>query len=73
MEKELSDISDRVNSEESFSDAGLLLEEKLTAMSENRYEFTALSTGIGHLDEKLDEGGIGKGENNLSLVLPNGS
>jgi replicative DNA helicase len=62
MEKELSDISDRVNSEESFSDAGLLLEEKLTAMSENRYEFTALSTGIGHLDEKLDEGGIGKGE-----------
>tara|TARA_R110002012_G_scaffold11449_3_gene51706 strand:- start:1740 stop:3062 length:1323 start_codon:yes stop_codon:yes gene_type:complete len=62
MEKELSDISDRVNTEESFSDAGELLEQKLTAMSENRYEFTALSTGIGHLDEKLDEGGIGKGE-----------
>jgi replicative DNA helicase len=40
----------------------ILLEDKLTAMTENRYEFTALSTGIDHLDEKLDEGGIGKGE-----------
>mgnify|MGYP003123126566 CR=1 FL=1 len=62
MEKELADISDRVNTEESFTDAGDILEEKLTAMAENRYEFSALSTGIKHLDDKLDEGGIGKGE-----------
>jgi len=62
MENELSDISDRVATEESFADAGDLLEDKLTAMTENRYKFTALSTGIDHLDAKLDEGGIGKGE-----------
>jgi replicative DNA helicase len=62
MEAELSSISDRVATEEKFSDAGDMLEDKLTAMTENRYEFTALSTGIDHLDEKLDEGGIGKGE-----------
>ena len=62
MENELSDISDRVATEESFADAGDLLQEKLTAMTENRYKFTALSTGIDHLDAKLDEGGIGKGE-----------
>jgi replicative DNA helicase len=62
MENELSDISDRVATEESFADAGDLLQDKLTAMTENRYKFTALSTGIDHLDAKLDEGGIGKGE-----------
>jgi replicative DNA helicase len=62
MESELSAISDRVATEEKFSDAGEILEDKLTAMTENRYEFSALSTGIDHLDSKLDEGGIGKGE-----------
>ncbi len=62
LESELSAISDRVATEEKFSDAGELLEDKLTAMTENRYKFTALSTGIDHLDAKLDEGGIGKGE-----------
>jgi replicative DNA helicase len=62
MESELADISDRVGVEDTFSEAGNALEEKFTAMTENRYEFTALSTGIGHLDDKLDEGGIGKGE-----------
>ena len=62
MEGELAEIADRTNTDETFSDAGDLLQKKLTAMTENRYEFTALSTGIGHLDDKLDEGGIGKGE-----------
>jgi replicative DNA helicase len=62
METELSAISDRVATEEKFSDAGEILEGKLTAMTENRYDFTALSTGIDHLDAKLDEGGIGNGE-----------
>jgi replicative DNA helicase len=62
MEGQLAQIADRTNTEESFIDAGDLLQDKLTAMAENRYEFTALSTGIDHLDAKLDEGGIGKGE-----------
>ena len=31
-------------------------------MLEGNYEFTSLKTGIDHLDDKLDEGGIGKGE-----------
>ena len=62
LEKKLCDISDRVNNEQSFQDAGDILEDKFKLMSERKYEFTALSTGIKHLDEKLDEGGIGKGE-----------
>lgn len=62
MEGQLAEIADRTNVEESFIDAGDILHDKLKAMAEDRYEFSALSTGIDHLDQKLDEGGIGKGE-----------
>ena len=38
------------------------LKDKLEAQANGTYEFTALQTGIEHLDAKLDEGGIGRGE-----------
>ena len=38
------------------------LKKKFESMEAGTYEFTALKTGIAHLDDKLDEGGIGKGE-----------
>jgi replicative DNA helicase len=62
LDKSIREVLDRNQKEEGIKEAAELLKEKFDAMSEGTYSTTALSTGIQHLDDKLDEGGIGKGE-----------
>tara|TARA_X000001388_G_scaffold43958_2_gene31050 strand:+ start:2152 stop:3477 length:1326 start_codon:yes stop_codon:yes gene_type:complete len=62
LDKTLRKIIDDNYTKDTIKDAAGSIKDKLTAMDEGTYQFTSLSTGIDHLDEKLDEGGIGKGE-----------
>lgn len=62
MEKAVRDISDKNDKSQNIKSATESLKKKLEAMEKGTYEFTSLSTGIPHLDDKLDEGGIGNGE-----------
>lgn len=62
LDKSIRDIVDADQKEAGIKDASEALKEKLESMLEGNYEFTSLKTGIDHLDDKLDEGGIGKGE-----------
>ena len=55
-------ISDQNDKSLNVKDASLSLKSKLELMEKGEYVFDTLSTGIPHLDEKLDEGGIGNGE-----------
>lgn len=45
-----------------LSDSAMELKNRLQSISEGTYVSKKVSTGIPHLDEKLDEGGIGYGE-----------
>lgn len=62
LDKSLREITDAKNDKDDIKKASDDLKDKLESQSNGTYEFTALQTGIDHLDEKLDEGGIGKGE-----------
>jgi len=62
LDKSLREITDAKSARDSIKDASESLKDKLEAQANGTYEFTALKTGIDHLDDKLDEGGIGKGE-----------
>lgn len=62
LDKSLREITDAKNDKDDIKKASDDLKNKLESQSNGTYEFTALQTGIDHLDEKLDEGGIGKGE-----------
>ena len=62
LDKSLREITDAKNDKDDIKKASDSLKDKLEAQANGTYEFTALQTGIGHLDEKLDEGGIGRGE-----------
>lgn len=55
-------ISDSNDKSVSVKRASNDLKNKLTQMDAGEYVFDTLSTGIDHLDAKLDEGGIGNGE-----------
>ena len=57
--RKISDSNDKsVNVKQASTD----LKNKLNQMDRGEYVFDTLSTGIDHLDAKLDEGGIGNGE-----------
>ena len=62
LESHIRQISDQNNTAIGVKDAAIALKEKLEQMEKGEYVFSTLSTGISHLDEKLDEGGIGNGE-----------
>jgi replicative DNA helicase len=62
LDKTIREIIDGDKKAEGIKEAADSLKDKFDAMSEGTYKFTSLSTGIDHLDAKLDEGGIGKGE-----------
>ena len=62
LESHIRQISDQNNTAVGVKDAAIALKEKLEQMEKGEYVFSTLSTGISHLDEKLDEGGIGNGE-----------
>mgnify|MGYP002623318814 FL=1 len=62
LDKSLREITDAKNDKDDIKKASDSLKDKLEAQADGTYEFTALQTGIDHLDAKLDEGGIGKGE-----------
>ena len=62
LDKSLREITDAKNDKDDIKKASDDLKDKLEAQANGTYEFTALQTGIDHLDSKLDEGGIGRGE-----------
>jgi replicative DNA helicase len=62
LDKSLREITDAKNDKDDIKKASDDLKNKLEAQANGTYEFTSLQTGIKHLDEKLDEGGIGRGE-----------
>jgi replicative DNA helicase len=62
-ETELREIMDTTeNSKQCLEKSAMELKQQLEDIFEGRYVSKKIPTGISHLDEKLDEGGIGLGE-----------
>lgn len=62
LEAEILRANKKVGSSKNLSESAGKLKTKFQQMLDGTYEVQSLSTGISHLDMKLDEGGIGKGE-----------
>lgn len=62
LETDIHKATEKLSTAQNISAPAENLKSKFEAMLNGTYEVQALSTGIPHLDEKLDEGGIGKGE-----------
>ncbi len=58
----ITEACDVNESSESLSSAAKEFKEKLKSIVDGNYVSSSMPTGIDHLDEKLDEGGIGRGE-----------
>jgi replicative DNA helicase len=62
-ETEIRSIMDSVDTKkETLKDSAEELRTRLNSMYDGTYQCKKIPTGIDHLDDKLDEGGIGKGE-----------
>jgi replicative DNA helicase len=62
LETDIHQATEKLSTAQNISEPASNLRGKFEAMLNGTYKVQSLSTGIPHLDEKLDEGGIGKGE-----------
>lgn len=62
LEADIQDVNKKVATASNLGDSAKKLKEKFQQMIDGTYKTSSMPTGINHLDEKLDEGGIGKGE-----------
>jgi replicative DNA helicase len=62
LEADIQDVNKQVATADNLEDSAKNLKEKFQQMIDGTYKTSSMPTGIPHLDEKLDEGGIGKGE-----------
>jgi replicative DNA helicase len=62
LEADIQDVNKKVATASNLGDSAKKLKEKFQQMIDGTYKTSSMPTGIKHLDEKLDEGGIGKGE-----------
>jgi replicative DNA helicase len=62
LEADVRDVNKKSASASNLEDSAKNLKDKFNQMLAGTYQTSSMPTGISHLDEKLDEGGIGKGE-----------
>ena len=62
LEADIRNVNKQIASATNLQESAKQLKDKFQQMIDGTYETSSIPTGIDHLDEKLDEGGIGKGE-----------
>ena len=62
LEADIRNVNKQIASAANLQESAKQLKDKFQQMIDGTYETSSIPTGIDHLDEKLDEGGIGKGE-----------